>query len=83
MPVSEILIGRHERNFFRDGFFHEVFQRVESSLFDHLTDNISLAGDGSDHHRLAAEMRPPHLDQARRGAAIVRAQISDRSRDIR
>ena len=32
MTVSSTFIGRHERDFFRDGFIDEVLQRVESQF---------------------------------------------------
>ena len=58
MPVSGVFIGRHQRDFLRDSLFYKAFQRVESGLFDHLADDVSLAADGSDHHCLAGAVWP-------------------------
>src|ERR1700735_519052 len=52
MTIASVFISRHQRDFLRDGFFEEVFQRIESGFFNHLTDYVSLAADASEYHRL-------------------------------
>src|SRR5271155_5267988 len=54
MAIAGIFIGRHQRDFLRDGFLNEILKRPEFRIFDHLADDITLAAYGSDHHRLTA-----------------------------
>lgn len=53
MTVAGAFIGRHQRDFLRDGFSNETVKRIESSSLDHLADYVSLSADCADHHRLA------------------------------
>ena len=53
MTVSGAFIGRHKRDFLRDGFSNETVKRIEPSFLDHLADHVSLPADCADHHRLA------------------------------
>ena len=63
VTIASVFIGRHQRDFLRDGFLDEDFQRPESGFLNHLTDNVSLAADGSEYHRLVlhAEALPAAL----------------------
>lgn len=44
MPVAETLIGRDQRNIFRDGLFDEIVIGAEIGLFHHLAHDICLYG---------------------------------------
>jgi len=54
IAVAAVLVGRHQVYFVAYRFTHETVQGPNVSVFDHLADHVTLAGDGADHRSLAA-----------------------------
>jgi hypothetical protein len=57
MPIFGVFVRRNQRHFVRYRFAHELPQRIESGVFDHLTGDIAFARDRSDYHCLVACVR--------------------------
>jgi hypothetical protein len=53
MLVADPLIRTEQRNFMRDDFMHDRFERIGANILDNASDNIAFAVYCADHWRLA------------------------------